>query len=109
MIRLASLLPEPDVVMVMYSAGRITGPQFMVEIDNVRYFTHKGALVAFADMDVLPFQSGTFGSNPRRISKCSSSYLRNYIIQITSTILRHSGSENPIFQFMDKKRAEVKH
>ena len=59
MLRLASLLPEFDVVMAMQGAGEITGPQLMAEIGDVRRFTHKGALVAFAGMDVLPFQSGT--------------------------------------------------
>ena len=28
---------------------------------------------------------------------------------VTSTILQHSDPANPIFQFMDKKRAEGKH
>lgn len=59
MLRLASLLPEFDVVIAMQGAGEVTGPQLMAEIGDVRRFTHKGALVAFAGMDVLPFQSGT--------------------------------------------------
>lgn len=41
MLRLASLLPEFDVVMSMYGAGEITGPQLMAEIGDVRRFTHK--------------------------------------------------------------------
>ena len=69
MLRLASLLPEFDVVMAMQGAGEVTGPQLMAEIGDVRRFTHKGALVAFAGMDAPPFQSGTFDSKSRRISK----------------------------------------
>ena len=53
MLRLASLLPEFDVVMAMQGAGEVTGPQLMAEIGDVRRFTHKGALVAFAGMDSL--------------------------------------------------------
>ena len=34
----------------------------MAEIDDVRCFTHKGALMAFAGMDALAFQFGTFDS-----------------------------------------------
>ena len=42
LVRLASLLPEYDVVMSMQGAGPITGPQLMAEIGDVRRFTHKG-------------------------------------------------------------------
>lgn len=44
-MRLASLLPEFEVVMSIQGAGEITGPQIMAEIGDVRRFTHKGALL----------------------------------------------------------------
>jgi transposase len=69
MLRLASLLPEFDVVMEMQGAGEVTGPQLMAEIGDVRRFTHKGALVAFACMDAPPFQSGTFDSKSRCLTE----------------------------------------
>ena len=75
----------------------------------MRRFTHKGALVAFAGMDAPPFQSGTFDSKSRRISKRGSPHLRKTLFMVASTILQHSDPDNPIFQFMDKKRAEGKH
>ena len=109
MLRLASLLPEFDVVMAMQGAGEITGPQLIAEIGDVRRFTHKGALVAFAGMDAPPFQSGSFDSKSRRISKRGSPHLRRTLFQIASCILQHSDPANPVFQFMDKKRAEGKH
>ncbi len=109
MLRLASLLPEFDIVMAMQGAGEVTGPQLMAEIGDVRRFTHKGALVAFAGMDAPPFQSGTFDSKSRRISKRGSPNLRKTLFMVASTILQHSDPANPIFQFMDKKRAEGKH
>ena len=109
MKRLASLLPEFEIVMSMQGAGEITGPQLMAEIGDVRRFTHKGALVAFAGMDAPPFQSGTFDSKSRRVSKRGSPHLRRTLFQITSVLLQHSDSSNPVFQFMDRKRAEGKH
>ena len=109
MLRLASLLPEFDVVMAMQGAGEITGPQLMAEIGDVRRFSHKGALVAFAGMDAPPFQSGAFDSKSRRISKRGSPHLRRTLFQIASVILQHSDLADPVFQFMDKKRAEGKH
>ena len=109
MLRLASLLPEFDVVMAMQGAGEITGPQLMAEIGDVRRFSHKGSLVAFAGMDAPPFQSGAFDSKSRRISKRGSPHLRRTLFQIASVILQHSDPADPVFRFMDKKRAEGKH
>ena len=60
-------------------------------------------------MDAPPFQSGTFDSKSRRISKRGSPHLRKTLFMVASTILQHSDPDNPIFQFMDKKRAEGKH
>ena len=48
MQRLASLLPEYDIVMSMEGAGPVTGPILMAEIGDVRRFKSKKALVAFA-------------------------------------------------------------
>ena len=109
LLRLASLLPEFDVVMAMQGAGPITGPQLMAEIGDVRRFTHKGALVAFAGVDAPPFQSGTFDSKSRQISKRGSPHLRKNLFDICTIILRLSDAENPVFLFMDKKRSEGKH
>ena len=55
--------------MAMQGAGDITGPQLIAEIGDMHRFTHKGALVTFTGMDAPPFQSGTFDSKSRRISK----------------------------------------
>ena len=109
MQRLASLLPEYEIVMGMQGAGPITGPQLMAEIGDVRRFTSKGALVAFAGVDAPPFQSGSFNSKSRHVSKRGSPHLRRVLFTICSVILQHSDPENAVFQFMDKKRAEGKH
>ena len=109
MQRLASLLPEYEIVTGMQGAGPITGPQLMAEIGDVRRFTSKGALVAFAGVDAPPFQSGSFNSKSRHVSKRGSPHLRRVLFTICSVILQHSDPENAVFQFMDKKRAEGKH
>ena len=69
----------------------------------------RGCLVAFAGMDAPPYQSGTFDSKSRRISKRGSPHLRRTLFQIASVILQHSRPDDPVFRFMDKKRAEGKH
>ena len=81
----------------------------MAEIGDVRRFTSKGALVAFAGVDAPPFQSGTFDSKSRHVSKRGSPHLRRVLFTICSVILQHSDPENAVFQFMDRKRAEGKH
>ena len=109
MYRLASLLPEFEIVMSMQGAGKITGPQLMAEIGDVRRFTSKGALVAFAGVDAPPYQSGTFDSKSRHVSKRGSPHLRRVLFTICSVVLQHADPENPIYQFMDRKRTEGKH
>lgn len=89
MLRPLPLLPEFDAVMAVQGAGQVTGPQPMAEIGDVRRFTHKGALAAFAGMDAPPFRSGTFDSRSRRVSRRGSLRLRRPLFQIASTILQH--------------------
>lgn len=107
--RLASLLPEYDVVMEMHGVGKITGSQLMAEIGDVRRFTNKSALVAFAGVDAPPFQSGTFDAKSRRISKRGSPHLRRTAFMVCSSIIQIGNTDDPIYAFMDKKRAEGKH
>lgn len=95
--------------MAMKGAGPITGPQLMAEIGDVRRFSHKGALVAFAGVDAPPFQSGTFDSKTRHVSKRGSPRLRKTLFMVCSVILRALDPEDPVYRFMDKKRAESKH
>ena len=109
MYRLASLLPEFHVVMAMEGAGKITGPQLMAEIGDVRRFSHKGALVAFAGVDAPPFQSGSFDAKSRHVSKRGSPHLRKVLFEVVSMIFLHGNLDNPIYCFMDKKRSEGKH
>lgn len=109
MLRLAAMLPEFEIVMSMHGSGKITGPQLMAEIGDVRRFTHKGALVAFAGVDAPPFQSGAFDSQNRHVSKRGSPHLRRVLFTISSVILQNEKQDDPVFRFMDKKRAEGKH
>lgn len=109
MNRLASLLPEYELVMGMEGVGKITGPQLMAEVGDVRRFSHKGALVAYAGVDAPPYQSGTFDAKNRHVSKRGSPHLRKVLFEIASMILVHGNPDNSVFCFMDKKRAEGKH
>lgn len=105
---LAATLPEYPVVMQMYGVGPVLGPQLIAEIGDVRRFHSKKALVAYAGIDAPPYQSGTIDIRNRSISKRGSSSLRRILFLAMGVILQTSPSDEPVFQFMDKKRAEGK-
>lgn len=105
---LAETLPEYPVVMQMFGVGPALGPQLMAEIGDVRRFHSKKALVAFAGIDAPPYQSGTIDVRSRSISKRGSPSLRRTIFLVMSVILQQKPLGEPIYQYMDKKRAEGK-
>ena len=105
---LAESLPEYPVVMRMFGVGPVLGPQLMAEIGDVRRFYSKKALVAFAGIDAPPHQSGQMEVRSRSISKRDPSALRRTLFLVMNVILQRSPTDNPVYQFMDKKRAEGK-
>jgi len=108
MLDLAAQLPEYPAVMRMFGVGETLDPQLMAEIGDVRRFERKQSLVAFAGVDAPPYQSGAFESKSRSISKRGSPRLRKTLFQVMSTLLQHEPSEEPVFQFLDRKRSESK-
>ena len=109
MLTLASQLPEYPIVMRMFGVGPVLGPQLMAEIGDVRRFHCKQSLMAFAGVDAPPCQSGTFESKNRHISKRGSPRLRKTLFQVMSTIIQHAPADDPVYQFLDRKRREGKH
>ena len=105
---LASSLPEYPAVMNMYGVGSRLGPQLIAEIGDVRRFHSKKALVAFAGLDAPPCQSGQMDVWHRRISKRGSPPLRRALFLVMTIYLKNAPSDEPIYQFMEKKRSEGK-
>jgi transposase len=108
MNKLASQLPEYPVVMEMFGVGESLGPQLMAEIGDVRRFAGKRSLVAFAGIDPPPNDSGDHSSRSNRTTKCGSPYLRKTLFNIMTVHLQRAPADEPVFQFLDKKRAEGK-
>ena len=108
MQRLAAELPEYPKVMEMFGVGPALGPQLMAEIGDISRFHSKKALVAYAGIDAPPYQSGTVDVHSRSISKRGSASLRRTLFLVMSVILQNSPADEPVYQFMDKKRAEGK-
>ena len=95
-------------MMGMFGVGPVLGPQLMAEIGDVRRFHSKKALVAFAGIDAPPYQSGQMDIRSRSISKRGSSSLRRTLFLVMSVILQRAPMNEPIYQFMNKKRSEGK-
>jgi transposase len=107
-IRLSATLPEYELVQSMYGVGDITGAQLMAEIGDVRRFANRGSLIAFAGVDPGSDSSGKHQSISYPTSKRGSPHLRKTLFQVVSTHLKHSPPDEPVYQFLDRKRAEGK-
>ena len=108
MNKLASQLPEYPVVMEMYGVGESLGPQLMAEIGDVRRFYSKKALVAYAGLDAPANDSGQVVDNHKGMSKIGSASLRRTLFLVMGVYLQCAPPDEPVYQFMDKKRAEGK-
>jgi transposase len=107
-IRLAKQLPEYELVVSMYGVGEITGPQLIAELGDVRRFDNRGSIVAFAGIDPAVNQSGTYSRVSNPASKRGSPHLRKTLFQVVDTHLKRSPPDEPVYRFLDKKRAEGK-
>ena len=105
---LAAQLPEYPVVMGMFGVGPTLGPQLMAEIGDVRRFHSKKALVAYAGIDAPPNDSGDVTGRHKAMSKIGASSLRRTLFLVMSAYLENSPPDEPVYQFMDKKRSEGK-
>ena len=104
----ASALPEYPVVMAMNGVGSTLGPQLMAEIGDVTRFTHREALTAFAGVDPGKNDSGKHVQKSVRTSKKGSPHLRRTLFQIMDGLIKRSPIDDPVYVFMDKKRAQGK-
>ena len=108
MDRLSSTLPEYDVVMELYGVGKVLGSQLIAEIGDVRRLDSSKSLVALAGIDPPPNQSGQVDPKSRSISKRGSPALRKILFQIMAIIIQNKPVNDPVYQFLDKKRSEGK-
>ncbi len=104
----ASRLPEYPVVMEMAGVGPTLGPQLMAEIGDVTRFASKGALAAFAGVDPGVNQSGDSSQKSVHASKHGSPELRKTLFQVMDVLIKTKPQDDPVYRFMDKKRAQGK-
>ena len=108
MLSLTSQLPEYPIVMKMFGVGPTLGPQLIAEIGDVRRFYSKKALVAYAGLDAPPNDSGDVSGRHKSMSKIGASSLRRTLFLVMTVYLQNKPLDEPVYQFMDRKRAEGK-
>ena len=80
----------------------------MAEIGDVTRFPHRSSLIAYTGIDPDVDQSGKHDASSVPTSKRGSPHLRKTLFQIVSTYLKCSPADEPVYQFLDKKRSEGK-
>lgn len=109
MIALAKQLPEYETVAAMYGVGEVAAAQLMAEIGDVRRFPRRSALVGFAGVDPAVYQSGKQEAQSSPMTKRGSPHLRRTLYQVVCAYLKHAPEDEPVYRFLNKKRAEGKH
>jgi len=105
---LASQLPEYETVMNLFAVGKVTCSQLIAEIGDVTKLKSGKSLVALAGIDAPPNQSGKEDKKSRSISKRGSPALRRTLFLIMTVYLQRQPADEPVYQFLDKKRTEGK-
>ena len=107
--RIAEMLPEYDTVMDLFGVGDKTGPQLMAEIGDTRRFHSRRAITAYFGYDSENDDSGQKISQSNPITKKGTSALRRTLFTIMLALIQNQPVDNPVYQFLDKKRSEGKH
>ena len=108
MTRLAKELPEYETVHAMYGVGDTTAAQLIAEIGDIRNFPRRSSLVGFAGVDPAVDDSGKNVGNSKAATKRGSPHLRKTLFQIMTIYLRLAPQDEPVYQFLNKKRSEGK-
>ena len=104
---LAAQLPEYPVVMAMHGVGDSLGPQLMAELGDGPGLPTE-PITAFAGVDPGADQSGTHEAKSTRVSKSGPPELRRALFLVMDCLLKTQPQDDPVYCFMDKKRAEGK-
>ena len=109
MDELARQLPEFETVSNMSGVGNKIRARLIAEIGDVRRFKNSNCLIAYAGIDVPPFQSGQFVATNRRITKRGNKHLRKVGYEAMKSLKTVKPTkDNAVYLFIIKKEAEGK-
>lgn len=109
MDKLARKLPEFETVSNMSGVGNKIRARLIAEIGDVRRFKNSNCLIAYAGIDVPPFQSGQFVATNRRITKRGNKHLRKVGYETMKSLKTVKPTkDNAVYLFILKKEDEGK-
>ena len=109
MDELARQLPEFETVSNMSGVGNKIRARLIAEIGDVRRFKNSNCLIAYAGIDVPPFQSGQFVATNRRITKRGNKHLRKVGYETMKSLKTVKPTkDNAVYLFILKKENEGK-
>ena len=109
MDELARQLPEFETVSNMSGVGNKIRARLIAEIGDVRRFKNSNCLIAYAGIDVPPFQSGQFVATNRRITKRGNKHLRKVGYEAMKSLKTVKPTrDNAVYLFILKKEDEGK-
>ena len=109
MDELARKLPEFETVSNMSGVGNKIRSRLIAEIGDVRRFKNSNCLIAYAGIDVPPFQSGQFVATNRRITKRGNKHLRKVGYEAMKSLKTVKPTkDNAVYLFILKKENEGK-
>lgn len=109
MDELARKLPEFETVSNMTGVGNKIRARLIAEIGDVRRFKNSNCLIAYAGIDVPPFQSGQFVATNRRITKRGNKHLRKVGYETMKSLKTVKPTrDNAVYLFILKKEDEGK-
>ena len=108
MDKLASKLPEYNVISEIPGCGKKLTARVIAEIGDIRRFKNAGSMIAYAGLDAPPYQSGQFEATNRHISKRGNKYLRKTGYEIMKSVRSNVNSDNELRTYIVKKENEGK-
>lgn len=109
MDELARKLPEFETVSNMTGVGNKIRARLIAEIGDLRRFKNSNCLIAYAGIDVPPFQSGQFVATNRRITKRGNKHLRKVGYETMKSLKTVKPTkDNAVYLFILKKENEGK-
>ncbi|MEI3357286.1 MAG: transposase [Clostridia bacterium] len=108
MAKLASKLPEYNVISEIPGCGKKLTARVIAEIGDIRRFKNAGSIIAYAGLDAPPYQSGQFEATNRHISKRGNKYLRKTGYEIMKSVRSNVNSDNELRTYIVKKENEGK-
>ena len=106
--RIAAYLEQvPQHLTSIPGIGSVLAAAILGEVGDIRRFKNGSALVAYAGIDPVVFQTGEFRARSTRMSKRGSHYLRRAIWQAAQVAARDDPALKPFYE--EKRRAGKHH